>query len=234
MADELQQDEEDVFKFLKRDKKDKNKGADGGYDDKSLDSVDLPKKVEVEPGPPPEPKPPMSLFQDEDYHYKMESKRRGKVVVFNYQTFKNDALKPRNVSANDAENLISTFVYLGFDRNDVEQYDDLTTNQTRRVLSKIAKAEDSGEIDCIVVAVLSHGEADLGGDTIFYTHDGHLRVDEDLVQRFSGQHCHKSLAGKPKLFFIQACRVMPSKPVLYPFFQFDLSFYFRVGRKMQA
>jgi len=58
---------------------------------------------------------------------------------------------------------------------------------------------DHKDCDCLAMVLLSHG--DVG---VIYGTDGFMRF-EDLVAPLKGSGC-KSLAGKPKLFFIQACR----------------------------
>lgn len=50
------------------------------------------------------------------------------------------------------------------------------------------------------MAVLSHGE-----QGIIYAKDGAYKPEDNLWGRFTGDKC-VSLAGKPKLFFIQACQ----------------------------
>jgi caspase 7 len=57
--------------------------------------------------------------------------------------------------------------------------------------------EDHSRSDCLVVAVLTHG--DHRGD--LYAKDKTYRVDE-LWFNFTADRC-PSLAGKPKIFFIQ-------------------------------
>ena len=51
---------------------------------------------------------------------------------------------------------------------------------------------------------MSHGDKDDYGGGIIHTFDGKMRVDS-LWRYFAGDRC-PSLLGKPKLFFIQACR----------------------------
>lgn len=58
---------------------------------------------------------------------------------------------------------------------------------------------DHSDRDCIVVSVLSHGE-----QGIIYAKDTHYKPDI-LWSYFTPDKC-PSLAGKPKLFFIQACQ----------------------------
>lgn len=58
---------------------------------------------------------------------------------------------------------------------------------------------DHTEHDCLVVAVLSHGE--MG---ILYAHDTPYKADT-IWSYFTSDKC-PTLAGKPKMFFIQACQ----------------------------
>lgn len=53
--------------------------------------------------------------------------------------------------------------------------------------------------DCLLISVMTHGD-----DGILYGKDGPYPV-KNLWKLFTGENC-PSLAGKPKLFFIQACR----------------------------
>ncbi|KAG7221885.1 hypothetical protein INR49_016911 [Caranx melampygus] len=64
--------------------------------------------------------------------------------------------------------------------------------------STVAKDDHSSSASFICV-LLSHGDED-----VFYGTDGPLKL-KDLTSLFRGDRC-KSLVGKPKLFFIQACR----------------------------
>lgn len=60
--------------------------------------------------------------------------------------------------------------------------------------------ENNSDISCLIIVMMTHG--DRGG--ILYTYDSAINVD-DLWRSFTGDTC-PSLIGKPKLFFIQACR----------------------------
>jgi hypothetical protein len=59
-----------------------------------------------------------------------------------------------------------------------------------------AAAEDHSAADCLLVAVMSHGETGY-----LHTRDTMYRTQE-LWKRFTGDKC-PTLVGKPKLFFIQ-------------------------------
>lgn len=62
----------------------------------------------------------------------------------------------------------------------------------------VSKADHSDH-DCIVISILSHGE--LG---FIYAKDTHYKLDS-IWSYFTASRC-PTLAGKPKLFFIQACQ----------------------------
>ena len=61
-----------------------------------------------------------------------------------------------------------------------------------------AASEDHSDNDCFVCVILSHGE-----DGVLYATNGKVKIDS-IVRHFKGSEC-PSLAGKPKLFFIQVC-----------------------------
>lgn len=58
---------------------------------------------------------------------------------------------------------------------------------------------DHSEHDCLLISILSHGE--LG---YIYAKDTHYKL-ENIWSFFTAPRC-PTLAGKPKLFFIQACQ----------------------------
>uniref|UniRef100_A0A182QPI7 Caspase family p20 domain-containing protein n=1 Tax=Anopheles farauti TaxID=69004 RepID=A0A182QPI7_9DIPT len=66
------------------------------------------------------------------------------------------------------------------------------------VLKRLA-VEDHTESDCLLVMVMTHGDKD-----VLYAYDGPYSVDR-LWENFMGNGC-PTLLGKPKLFFVQACR----------------------------
>ncbi len=60
----------------------------------------------------------------------------------------------------------------------------------------LAAQADHSDADCFVCAILSHGE-----EGYVYGTNGRVTVDS-IVKNFKGDVC-PTLAGKPKLFFIQ-------------------------------
>lgn len=64
------------------------------------------------------------------------------------------------------------------------------------LLFSVAFGTDHTDCDMLAVVFMSHGEQD-----ILWCRDGHIKA-EYLFESFQSDQC-KSLAGKPKLFFIQ-------------------------------
>ncbi|KAL5018849.1 hypothetical protein ScPMuIL_004571 [Solemya velum] len=102
-----------------------------------------------------------------------------------------------------------TFVNLGFT---VESHLDLTTEIMKKVFEKASKCDHS-EVDCFVCVISSHGLEKEGYDQTerkkshhhyIVTNDGEIKTS-DVLTYFRDDQC-PSLKGKPKLFFIQACR----------------------------
>jgi caspase 7 len=128
--------------------------------------------------------------------YNMNHRRRGLAIVFNHKNFDPRlGLKTRNGTDADRDNLRSTLRTLDFA---VKVYNDLPYKEMERILEE-ASNENHADADCILVAVLSHGE--LG---ILYSCDQPYKPDR-LWGHFNAEKC-PTLAGKPKLFFVQACQ----------------------------
>lgn len=138
---------------------------------------------------------PLPTTKDAD-NYNMSHRRRGKAFVFNHMNFESKlGLRPRNGTHNDRDNLRVVLRQLDFE---VEVHNDLPYKEIERILESAAM-EDHSDADCILVTVLSHGE--LG---ILYASD-HPYKPDNLWSHFTADKC-PTLAGKPKMFFIQACQ----------------------------
>ena len=96
----------------------------------------------------------------------------------------------------DEVNLTQCFRYLGYT---VEVYRDLTAHQIESVFRYYRECNHTHH-DSFVVCILSHGEE----GQIFGT-DSKVVQLQSIVGQLTAESC-RSLAGKPKLFFIQACR----------------------------
>jgi len=138
----------------------------------------------------------MPVEKDAEY-YNMNHKRRGLAFIFNHKHFDPRlGLKTRNGTDADRDNLRITLRQLDFD---VQVHNDLSFKEIEMELEKAAGQVDHSESDCIFIAVLSHGE--LG---ILYASD-HAYKPDRLWTAFNAEKC-PTLAGKPKMFFIQACQ----------------------------
>ena len=134
--------------------------------------------------------------------YEMKSKPHGIAVIINNFEFHsidaNGRLPTREGSEIDEHNLRVMWKYLGYE---VRVHRNLTAAQLSHQLLQIA-AEDHGNFDSFVCCILSHGDR----DSIYGT-DGQLVKISELARLFNGMNLYcPSLVGKPKLFFVQACR----------------------------
>uniref|UniRef100_A0A8C4QSR1 Caspase-6 n=1 Tax=Eptatretus burgeri TaxID=7764 RepID=A0A8C4QSR1_EPTBU len=85
--------------------------------------------------------------------------------------------------------------YLGFE---VMLHNDKTVSEFKELIAQAALADHS-DADCFICVVMTHGEPGK-----LFARDGAIEMEE-LLQPFRGNVC-KTLAGKPKIFIIQACR----------------------------
>ena len=128
--------------------------------------------------------------------YSMKSDLRGRCVIFNHRHFEpRSKLSEREGTEKDAESLKDCFNRLKFD---VEQIEDATAIEVKAKLKGLC-LEVSNEDECLVICVLTHGQ-----QGYLWARDQPYAVDE-LYQHFTEDKC-APLAGKPKLFFVQACR----------------------------
>lgn len=114
-------------------------------------------------------------------------------LIFNHNEFDNE--EPRLGSECDEVNIKNVLLNLSFE---VKAYKDLTFREIKNILQETADLDHSDN-DCLVVVLMSHGNK---GE--LYAKDRTYPV-ACLWENFLGNDC-KSLIGKPKLFFIQACR----------------------------
>ncbi|XP_073708281.1 caspase-3-like [Garra rufa] len=124
--------------------------------------------------------------------YKITRNPRGTCVIINNVSFENS--KERTGSDKDQEYLAKVFRWLGFE---VVEHRNKTATEMKNLLKALGKTVDG---DCFVCCILSHGE----GEGVYGTNDAVVSVDK-IREPFNGINC-KGLAGKPKLFLIQACR----------------------------
>ena len=119
--------------------------------------------------------------------YNMNHRRRGVAFIFNHMHFHERLeLKQRNGTNADRDNLRLTLRSMDFE---VRVYNDLVFKDLERLLEDCATSEDHSDADCVLVAVLSHGE--MG---ILYSYD-HAYKPDRLWSHFDAEKC-PTLAGE--------------------------------------
>ena len=134
-----------------------------------------------------------------DELYNMDKNPHGICLIINnyefyHPTDPDKAHNDRGGANIDQFNLIQTFRYL---RYKVEVKENLTADEMTDTLFKMSQ-RDHSNYDSFVCCILTHGERDIvhGADSIPVS-----LFDLTGILKFC-----KGLAGKPKMFFIQACR----------------------------
>lgn len=130
------------------------------------------------------------------HDYAMDHPKRGKALIINNRIFDlRTGLNERNGTQIDGDALVACFTRIGFE---VDMLADGNFAEIRGRLKALSQ-EDHSQNDCLVVCILSHGEKGS-----IWARDIRYPVDE-VYHIFTGDKC-PSLAGKPKLFFVQACQ----------------------------
>ncbi|XP_078120749.1 caspase-8 [Sander vitreus] len=140
--------------------------------------------------------PKTSPLSDHTEYYALIHSPRGLCVVINNEYFLGTELKNRGGTQEDAKALRTVFTRLGFN---VVVHDNLTANEMLLLLKELGSRNFLDD-DALVVCVLSHGEK----GCVYGTDEKPVSLRE-LSQPFTSGRA-PTLAGKPKLFFIQACQ----------------------------
>ncbi|XP_068557774.1 caspase-8-like [Cebidichthys violaceus] len=143
-----------------------------------------------------EPNTESSSHPDHTDYYALIHKPRGLCVVINNEDFLGSVLGKRKGTQEDVEALRTVFSRLGFT---VLVHNNLTAEAMRQELQKLGSRNFLDE-DALVVCVLSHGEL----ECVFGSDEQKVFIKE-LTRPFTSCGA-PTLAGKPKLFFIQACQ----------------------------
>lgn len=140
--------------------------------------------------------------------YDMNHKQRGHCLIFNNLEFAaHTGLGKRTGSEVSCQQLQTLFRRFGFITS---VYINLVVNEVKATLRKYAHDIDHSDCDALVIVFMSHGESN-----ILYGQDGAFKEDL-LFEEFLADRC-PTLAGKPKLFFIEASRGEGlQKPVTSP------------------
>ncbi len=133
-------------------------------------------------------------MSDEDDDYPMKSHPHGLALIINNENFKeHDRREGTNV---DETNLTMTLRYLGYN---VEIHRDLATKDMIQLFEEV-KLRDHSAYDSFICCILTHGAS----GRVFGV-DSYPVLIETLTGKLCAASC-PSLKGKPKIFFIQACR----------------------------
>nr|WJV41818.1 caspase 3 [Sepia esculenta] len=135
------------------------------------------------------------LDSSSKFRYKMKHKRRGNALIINNKTFLN-GFPARDGTERDVMCMTEALDNLGFK---VITRNNQSVDQMKTLFTDM-KNIDHSDNDCFVAVILTHGEDD---DVIFGT-DNKVTLTE-LIEYLLPNNC-PSLTGKPKLFFVQACR----------------------------
>uniref|UniRef100_A0A182HQI1 Caspase n=1 Tax=Anopheles arabiensis TaxID=7173 RepID=A0A182HQI1_ANOAR len=130
-------------------------------------------------------------LQEEEYD--TNHRRRGMAIILNHENF--ELMSKREGTNRDRDAATAVLTSMQFD---VRVYNDLGRDELFCVLLALA-SEDHSDCDCLLVMLMTHGD-----DDVLYAYDGPYSVDK-LWESFMGNAC-TTLLGKPKLFFVQACR----------------------------
>ncbi|KAJ8366317.1 hypothetical protein AAFF_G00362830 [Aldrovandia affinis] len=130
------------------------------------------------------------------YRYRMDHSSIGQCVIINNKNFdEKTEMKVRNGTDVDRDMVAKTFGSLGYE---LKIFNDLKVAEIEKELTKISQ-EDHSRSASLVCVLLSHGE-----EGVLWATDGTVQLKK-LTGLFRGDRC-ATLLGKPKLFFIQACR----------------------------
>ncbi|XP_026283518.1 caspase-1-like isoform X2 [Frankliniella occidentalis] len=132
--------------------------------------------------------------------YKMDYGSRGLAIIIAHSTFEvagwEGELGDRGCCQQDIDLSKRCFEGLGFD---VEILKDKKFHEIKQILNDMSK-EDHSNRGCLAIIVSTHGTF----DNFLFAYDSVYDLNE-LFKPFCAANC-VTLAGKPKLYFIQACR----------------------------
>ena len=130
---------------------------------------------------------------------------RGECLIIN-QVFKDDPQYYREGTEQDEDSLVKTWKMIGC-KESVKVVRDLTKKQIVATLNQFRQKLERSRPDFMVIIIMSHGFRDkrTGSDCIMDVNKEGLSVTS-IKNKFIDGHLCRSMIGKPKLFFIQACR----------------------------
>ncbi|XP_020788568.1 caspase-3a [Boleophthalmus pectinirostris] len=172
--------------------------ANGRGDDRTDARKEDTKQSSVSPmmSPGPGPSEVDAKAAPHSFRYSLDYASIGQCIIINNKNFdRGTGMNQRNGTDVDAANAMKVFAKLGYK---VKVYNDQSVEQMKQVLTAVSK-EDHSHAASFICVLLSHGD-----EGVFFGTDGSIEL-RYLTSLFRGDRC-RSLVGKPKLFFIQACR----------------------------
>ena len=157
----------------------------------------------------------------------MTASPRGITLIINNVSFAHHPkderqLLPRHGSEEDVRQVEGLFKDLDFL---VQKKQNLSKEQLEGVLGEIT-CEDHSDYDCFVLWLMSHGQS---GEVACF--DRQMMPIQQIHDMFS--QC-QTLSGKPKLFFIQACRGVKKDEGVNVFVDHDASSPYRANKIIES
>ena len=153
----------------------------------------------------------------------MTAHPRGITLIINNTSFHPDGPhSPRHGSEEDVRQVEGLFAALDFT---VQKKQNLSKKQLEDFLKKVT-FEDHSAYDCFVLWLMSHG---ISGEVVCF--DGKMMPIQEIHEMFS--KC-ETLSGKPKLFFIQACRGVKEDEGVNVFVENDASSPHRANKIIES
>ncbi|KAL1486446.1 hypothetical protein MTO96_031381, partial [Rhipicephalus appendiculatus] len=131
-----------------------------------------------------------------DNVYPMIHSPRGICVIINNYDFGDSK---REGSEHDVRRM--RYLFEAFHFKCIEHWD-LTASEMTKKLQAAASFKEHEVADCLVVVLMSHGAANV----IFGVDRKTVHLENEIFSLFNNESC-PALQGKPKLFFVQACRI---------------------------
>ena len=130
--------------------------------------------------------------------YDMNHRRRGRAFLFNRIDFHFPSpCSKRNGAESDSDNLTRVLSALGFA---VEEHVDKKIGEIESILT-VVQRDDHSDADCLLVVMMTHGDE----EGFLYDSQSWKFEAKKLWAPFTPDLC-PTLAGKPKLFLVQACQ----------------------------
>ncbi|KAK7068641.1 hypothetical protein SK128_020809 [Halocaridina rubra] len=132
--------------------------------------------------------------------YNMHHEKRGYCIIIAYSEFYSGGPGRRDCAPHDVKICKDAFTYLNYN---VREFWNLNVANFYKLLDNVREADHS-HCDSLVIVFMSHGGVLKNNLEFLWVYDAQVYTN-DLWNSFTPKEC-PSLAGKPKLFFIQACR----------------------------